>query len=140
MSLVPWKPPVGDFTGFNPPEKGAGLFSGLRYMLKAFRLSLWGMFLTFVGYALVPLIIKVMASLGIGFVSYELGTFALDALFVKVQEYLTQLPPEALVFASMCHIDEAISVLFAGLAVRLSFLGFSALTSGGKAKQMIWQA
>ena len=122
------------------PAKGDGLFSGFKYIFKAFRLSLWGMFLTFLGHALVPLIYKIMAAMGIGFVAYELGSFALDALFLKVQEYLTQLPSEALVFASMCKIDEALSVVFAGLAVRVSLMGFTSLTSGGKAKQMIWQA
>lgn len=94
----------------------------------------------FIGFALVPLIIKVMAGLGIGFVTYQLGSFALAELFSKIQEHVSQLPPEALVFASMAKIDEAISIVFAGLAVRLSLLGFNAINSTGKQKSMIWQA
>lgn len=140
MSLVPWKPPLEMPDEGTPPAKGAGFFASLKHLVKAFRLTVAGWILMFIGFALVPLIIKVMAGLGIGFVTYQLGSFALDQLFAKVQEYVTQLPPEALVFASMCNIDEAISIVFSGLAVRLSFLGFNALNSSGKAKQMIWQA
>ena len=140
MSLQPWNPPLNMPDEGPAPPKGAGFWSHAKHLVKAFRLTIGGWILIFIGFALVPLIIKVMAALGIGFVTYQLGSFALDQLFAKIQEHVTQLPPEALAFAAMANIDEAMTIVFSGIAVRLSFLGFNALNSTGKAKQMIWQA
>lgn len=140
MSIMPWKPPLNMPAEPAPPPKGTGLVGSLRHLFKVFRLTIAGWILMFIGFALLPLIIKVMAGLGIGFVTYQLGSFALAELFSKVQENVSQLPPEALVFVSMAKIDEAISIVFAGLAVRISLMGFSAINSTGKQKSMIWQA
>lgn len=141
MSLMPWNPPLEMPSEPAPPPKGAGFFGSLRHLWKAFRLSFFGWVLMFIGFAMVPLIIKIMAGIGIGFVSYQLGSWALNEVFEMVKQYLSLIPPEAIAFAAMCKIDEAISILFAGLAVRLSLMGFTAATANtGKVKEMIWQA
>lgn len=136
---MPWKPPLGNAPEI-PAPKGVGLFGYLKYIFKVARARTVGWVLVFIGFALVPLILQIMTSLGIGFVSYQLGSFALSEIFSKMQTYVSQLPPEALTFAAMAKIDEAISILFAGLAVRLSFMGFNSIGSSGKQKTMIWKA
>ncbi|MBV2129871.1 DUF2523 domain-containing protein [Arsukibacterium indicum] len=139
MPITPWNPPLNPAPPI-PTPKGVGIGSLLTHGLKAFRLSIVGFILTFIGFALVPLIIKVMSGLGIGFVVYELGTMALQVIFTQIQTHFSGLPPEILQFVSMAKIPDAISILFGGLAARLAFMGFSNLSTTGKQKSMIWQA
>ena len=134
-----WKPPK-QFPPTPTKPTGVGLVRWLGNAFKLIRVTAVGWILMFLGFALVPLIIKVMAGLGIGFVTYQLGSYALDGIFSQVQTHVSALPPEVLAFISIAKIPEAISVLFGGLAVRLGMMGFNSVQSAGKMKQMIWQA
>lgn len=139
MPIMPWNPPL-NLPGEPSAPKGVGIGSLLSHGLKVFRLSIVGFVLTFIGFALVPLIIRVMGGLGIGFVTYQLGSMALQEIFQTIQGHFSQLPPEVLAFVGIAKIGEAISILFAGLAVRLALMGFSSISGTGKQKSMIWQA
>lgn len=79
--------------------------------------------------AIVPLAIKLLSALGIGFVTYQLGGFAIDTLFLQVRNSLGGLPSSMLVFISIARLDDALAVVFGALAARLAFNGFS---SGSK--------
>lgn len=139
MSLMPWKPPI-NLPPADPVPTGVGLVAWLRHALKLLRLNLWGFILTFIGFALVPLIIKVLGALGVGFVTYQLGQFALREIFSLVQTNINQLPPEALAFVGIAKIDEAISIVFGGLAARLALMGFTGIGSTAKKRGMVWEA
>lgn len=139
MSLMPWKPPI-NLPPSAPAPTGVGLVGWLGHALKLLRLNLWGFILTFVGFALVPIIIKVLGALGVGFVTYQLGNFALGELFSAIQTHINQLPPETLAFIGIAKIGEGISIVFGGLAARLALMGFSGTGSTAKKRGMIWEA
>ena len=139
MSLMPWKPPV-NLPPSPPAPTGVGLIGWLGHAFKLLRFNLVGFILTFIGFALVPLIIKVLGALGVGFVTYQLGQFALGEIFSLVQSNINQLPPEVLAFVGIAKIGEAISIVFGGLAARLALMGFSGTGSTAKKRGMIWEA
>lgn len=88
--------------------------------------------LLFLSTTLGPYIINLLLGFGVGYVTYELGTFALDQVFNEVKSALSGIPSDLLTFVSIAKIDEAISILFGGLAARLALSGFSSITSAGK--------
>lgn len=79
-----------------------------------------------VGMAIVPLTIKLLSSLGVGFVTYQLGSLGIDAVFNQVRNSIGGLPSELLVFVSILRFDDALAVLFGALAARLAYQGFNA--------------
>lgn len=107
LGLIPWLA-----TAFS------SLFSGFARLL-----------LRSVGLAIVPLAIKLLSSLGIGFVTYKLGSLAITSLFNQVKLSLGGLSADMLVFISIARLDDAIAVVFGALAARLAYQGFS---SGSK--------
>lgn len=139
MSIMPWKPPL-NIPSIPAEPAGVGLVSWLRHALKIFRLSLYGWILTFVGFALVPIIIKVMGGIGIGFISYKLGGFALKEVFSAIQSNINSLPPEILPFIAMSKIGEGMSIIFGGIAARVALMGFNSMNAGGERRGMIWKA
>lgn len=115
LGLIPWL-----------SSAFSALFSGfIRVLLRS------------VGLAIVPLVIKVLSSLSIGFVTYKLGALGIDALFLQVQISLGGLPSSMLTFISIARLDDALAVVFGALAARLAFSGFSsgsktAISLGGR--------
>lgn len=107
LGLIPWL-----------SSAFASLFSGfVSFLLRA------------VGLAVVPLAIKLLSALGVGFVTYQLGSFGIDSLFNQVKFSLSGLPSHMLVFISIARIDDALAVVFGALAARLAYQGFN---SGSK--------
>jgi hypothetical protein len=88
------------------------------------------MFMYFLGTGLIALVVKVLAGLGFGLVAYNLGGFALDTVYEKMQNALTDLPSDFLMLVKVARIDEAVSVLFGALSARLTFMGITA--AGGR--------
>lgn len=88
--------------------------------------------IAFLSTAVAPYIINLLVGAGVGYVTYELGTFALDQVFNEVKASLSGVSADLLAFVSIAKIDEAISILFGGLAARLALAGFSSVTSVGK--------
>lgn len=140
MSLMPWKPPLNTPPLPTPSPSGGGFLSWFRHAMKLTRVTFVGMFVTFLGFALVPLIIKVMGGLGIAFVSYQLGSMALTEVFQVIKNNFDALPPEVIPFVGMAKIGEGISIIFGGMAARLALMGFTSSTSTGKRRGMIWEA
>lgn len=139
MSLMPWKPPL-NVPGLPTPPAKPGLTSWLGHALKLTRVTLVGAIISFLGFALVPLIIKVMGGLGIGFISYQLGSMALTEVFQIIQTNFNALPPEVIPFVGMSKIGEGISIVFGGMAAKLALIGFTSMQSSGKRRGMIWEA
>ncbi|WNO61091.1 DUF2523 domain-containing protein [Rheinheimera sp. MMS21-TC3] len=88
--------------------------------------------IAFLATSLGPYIINLLVGAGVGYVTYELGTFALDQVFNEVKSALSGVSADLLTFVSIAKIDEAMSILFGGLAARLALSGFSSVTSAGK--------
>lgn len=94
-------------------------------------------FLLLIQVALANIIIKVLLAFGIGYITYELGSFALSTLFNDFKSSLSGLPGDLLTFVSIAKIDKAITILFGGLAARLTLAGFSSVMSAtGKKRSM----
>lgn len=139
MSLMPWKPPLNT-PGLPTPPSKPGITSWLSHAFKLTRVTVVGGIIWFLGFALVPLIIKVMGGLGIGFISYQLGNMALTEVFQLIKNNFDALPPEVIPFVAMSKIGEGISIVFGGMAARLALMGFTSSTSTGKRRGMIWEA
>lgn len=107
LGLIPWL-----------ASAFSALFSGfVRVLLRS------------VSLAVVPLAIKLLSALGIGFVTYKLGSLGMDTLFNQVKNSFSGLPSDMLVFISIARIDDALAVVFGALAARLAYQGFN---SGSK--------
>lgn len=74
----------------------------------------------------VSLVFRVFIALGIGYITYNLTSFALDILFTRLTDSFDTLPVEVLTFLSMARIDDFISVMFSALSARLVLAGFKA--------------
>lgn len=96
--------------------------------------------IAFLGLYIVPWIINIFKAAGVGFVYYQLGSYALDNLFGYLKSTLDMLPPEVIIFLSLAKVDEAISIIFAAFAAKLTLKGFTNTSSTGKKKDMVWEA
>lgn len=85
-----------------------------------------------------PLIIKILSSLGIGVVTYTLGSYALDGIFSTIKNNFSSLPPEVIPFLAMAKVDFFLTTVFAAYAARLVWQGFSGTSSGGTKKTMTY--
>lgn len=94
--------------------------------------------LMFLATAIGPYIIKLLLGFGVGYVTYELGSFALNGVFNEFKSSLSGLPSDLLAFVSIAKMDSAIGILFGGLAARLALAGFTSATSPtGKQRSMV---
>lgn len=137
---MPWNPPTTMPTPPSAPTGKLGIVQWLAHAFKLTRVTAVGWFIAFIGFALVPLIIKIMGGIGIGFVSYTLGNMALTEVFAVIQTNFNQLPPEILPFIGMSKIGEGISIVFGGLAAKLALMGFTSNNATGQRRGMIWEA
>jgi len=81
--------------------------------------------LLLIGSYSIPWIINLLKGIGVGFVTYQIGTYALGNLFTLIKDSLGGLPSDLLMFIALARVDEAISILFAAFAARLAIHGFS---------------
>ena len=72
-------------------------------------------FLLFLATAVGPYIINLLIGAGVGYVTYELGSFAITEVFNDVKSSLTGLPADLLAFVAIAKLDEAVSILMGGL-------------------------
>ena len=82
------------------------------------------LFLGFLGLYMVPWLITIAKGLGFGYVTYQLGSYALDSLFNYVKDQFTGLPSEMITMLSLAKVDEFISVIFAAFAAKIFLAGF----------------
>lgn len=89
-------------------------------------------FYVFLGTYLGPYIMNLLIGAGVGYITYEIGSFGLELVLNDVKSALSGVSGDLLTFVSIAKIDEAISILLGGLAAKLSIAGFSSVTSAGK--------
>ena len=82
------------------------------------------LFFAFLGVYIIPWLINIAKGIGVGYVTYELGSYALDTLFDYLKDQFAGMPAEMLAMLDIAKIDEAISIIFAAFAARLFLAGF----------------
>lgn len=83
----------------------------------------------------VPLVVRILIALGIGSVTY-VGIKALfDSLLANVQSQFAGFPTEVLDVIAVMRVDDAVTVLFSAIVVRLAFAG---LTAAGAIQRVKW--
>jgi ABC-type Co2+ transport system permease subunit len=92
-------------------------------------------FLVLVGMMVGPLIIKALAALGAGWAVYELGDYALTAIYAEIQSSTLALPPLVVSSLALLRLDEALQTIFAAFTARLVLNGFQ----DGIMKVFIWR-
>ncbi|SCZ52954.1 DUF2523 domain-containing protein [Thiohalomonas denitrificans] len=91
----------------------------------------WGSLLTLIA----PLVYKVVAALGLGFVTYLGLSYVMDELMSYMQGALSGLPSEMLAMVALLKIDQAIALIVSAFSVRAAISGWS----GGKKTGSVWQ-
>lgn len=66
---------------------------------------------------------KILVGLGVGFVSYQLGSFGLDILFGEIKNGFVGLPADMLAMMKIARVDEFLSIVFGALSARLTIVG-----------------
>ncbi len=64
---------------------------------------------------------QLLLSLGIGFVTYQLGDFGLDSLYNAVEGRLSELPTIGIRFLKLSGVLDALSILFGALSARITY-------------------
>lgn len=82
------------------------------------------------------LIFKVFAALGIGYVVMTGVGSLLDGILAEIQGLSGGLDANSIAILGMLRIDDAISVIFAAVAVRISLKTFG--VSGGPIRQLVF--
>lgn len=78
---------------------------------------------TLASVAIVPLVVKVLVGLGVGFAVYTGLTAVFDASFGFIVESFQDLPLEVLGILGLANIDKYITMIFSAHAVRLVLMG-----------------
>lgn len=92
-------------------------------------------FLVLVSLMVGPLIIKVLAAFGAGWAVYELGDYALTAIYAQIQSSTLALPPLVVSSLTLLRLDEALQTIFAAFTARLVLNGFQ----DGIMKVFVWR-
>ncbi|WP_337843481.1 DUF2523 family protein [Rheinheimera sp.] len=71
-----------------------------------------------------PLLVKVLASFGVGWAVYELSGWGLSTIFGQVKGYLLNLSPLTVSVLANLRFDECLQIVFSALAARLVLMGF----------------
>lgn len=80
--------------------------------------------LVFVVYLIFETLIpKILLALGIGFVTYNLGSYGLDSIYNLITDQLSTLPADILAMFKLAKIDEFLSIIFGAFTARLTLAG-----------------
>ncbi len=66
------------------------------------------------------LVAKVATSLGLGYVTYELGSYGVDSLFSLLKSKISGLPADALMILDTMKFDTAISIILGGMVAAIT--------------------
>lgn len=94
-------------------------------LFKGSTLSITKILAVFFTVQAVSIIVKILLALGIGFATYSLGTYALDAIYDRASSALSGAPAEFLSLVKFTRIDEALSIVFGAMAARMAMVGYS---------------
>lgn len=102
-------------------------FSSLRNQL--FAVKTYIIATLFVGLAqlIAAVTYKFLFAMGVGFVTYQLGTMSIDYVHDMLSGVLGDLPSDALTFLKIARVDEGISIIFGAISARLTLMGVTAL-------------
>lgn len=84
------------------------------------------------GIVIIPFIFRILLSLGIGIAAYKGLDAIKDFAFDEIVAAFSGLPPQLVQVFSTMRVDEAINVIFAAFAIRLTLNG---MTSAGVLRQ-----
>ena len=82
-----------------------------------------------------PIVYQVVASLGVGFVTYTGINYLIDELLQLAQNELSGLDPAMFQIVSMLRLDDAIALLVSAVSVKFTLIGMSA---AGSIRRQVW--
>lgn len=83
-----------------------------------------------------PLVIRVLAALGLGFAAYSGISVLLDELLDMVQGNINALGSQVLQYVAVFNVDRFMTMVFSAFVIRLVFMGMS---SAGVISRMQWR-
>ena len=63
---------------------------------------------------------RLLTALGFGWVTYELGDFAMDSIFNLLKSEVLSLDPDLIGLVALSRFDDAIGILFGGFVASLT--------------------
>lgn len=91
----------------------------------------WASLFTLIG----PLVYRVVASLGMGFVTYTGVNMLTDQLLDLAQSETAALPPQMFQIVAMLHLDDAIALIVSAVVAKLTLIGMSSV---GSIRKQVW--
>lgn len=74
-------------------------------------------------------IFKVLAGLGVGYVTYEISNFGVDMLYQQFQAMQGSIPADTLNILALMGVFEAISIVLSSMSVALAIRGYDKFTN-----------
>ncbi|PID62212.1 MAG: hypothetical protein CSB44_03710 [Gammaproteobacteria bacterium] len=81
---------------------------------------------------IVPLVVKLMVALGVGFVTYTGMTALLDQTFILIEQNLQGVPTEVAQLLALANIDRYVSIIASAYGAKLLLSGLN--SAGGLTK------
>lgn len=97
--------------------------------LALFSGSLKRFFLVLVGVHLLGVVIKILLAFGVGFTTYQLGSYGIDSVVALIQTEIGTLPDFVLTTITLFRFDECINILLGAYAARLAIRGFNSASN-----------
>lgn len=69
---------------------------------------------------IVPLVVKLLVALGVGFVSYQGAEFIITSAQASINTEFGQLPNDMFSILAMAGVDEGIKIMFAGATASIT--------------------
>lgn len=95
--------------------------------------AFWSSFVAIAG----PLVVRVLAAIGLGVVAYAGISELMDTLFDLVQTNIGALGADILQFVAVFNVDRFFTMVFSAFTIKLVFMG---LTATGTITRMQWRA
>lgn len=105
------------------------LFGAVRFLFSGLRS--WVVVL--VVYVLQHYLPKVLVSLGLGFVTYNLGSYGLNEIYSAITGGFDGIPSDMLIMLKLAKLDEFLTITFGAYTARLTLQG---LTLNGTMKRI----
>ena len=87
----------------------------------------------------VPLVVKVLVGLGVGFVTYQGMNFLLESMFDLAIDQFSGMPANMIQILALCNVDKYLTIISSAFTIRLTISGMNSagaitkLTSRGLA-------
>lgn len=110
----------------------AWLFSGIQYLFSGLRS--WVVVL--IVYVLQHYLPKVLISLGVGFVTYNLGSYGLNEIYSAITGGFDGIPSDMLIMLKLAKVDDFLTITFGAYTARLTLQG---ITLNGSMKRVTFE-